>query len=151
MSRRTKTSLARKCFTSLNSCFIMIINKEKKNQYLVACMNCILLIWPTATLGVHMDDLYMWLGIWTCLYWHISEITLQNYCFRFSPALWIAVCSTRSSAGPKRVGGWTKNLCAELRSENGMRRGRNKILSQWTKQERSDTWVCKKYWWSQVL
>lgn len=39
MSRRTKTSLARKCFASLSSCFIMIINKEKENQYLVACMN----------------------------------------------------------------------------------------------------------------
>lgn len=32
MSRRTKTSLARKCFAALNSCFIMIVNKEKENQ-----------------------------------------------------------------------------------------------------------------------
>lgn len=84
MSRRTKTSLARKCFTSLNSSFIMIINKEKENQYLVACMNCILRIRPIATLGVHMDNLHVtgFLNLPALAYIRFYAVTLQQSMFQ---------------------------------------------------------------------
>lgn len=112
----------------------------KNQQYLVACMNCAFLIWPTATLGAHTDDLHV-TGYFN-LHGHISEIALQKPTFQILP--YIAVCSTTSSAGPERIEGQTKNLYIQVRSENELRGGRNTILSQWKKQERSNTWVCKK-------